>query len=281
VIGPGATVLIVESPLEPSTRGQFRSPFVKATNGSTVCVSYLRLDRDRLGAYATRAAALLNRPGDEPQAVVLLAPREQRYLQLLTDLERVATPSERLSLFRWSAERIRRAPLTGALKLGAAAILFSGHGTSRGWYAYGGMSAKTLAGEDTWSAAESSSVMFSLSCSTGSAGSSELGFADAVVANGVAGAVVAPVGDPLHSSNRVLARALMRAMSGDRLCVRETLERAAKLDGSLGGFVVIGDPELLLHSAAGAVERGRAIFAPAAGAALIPRSDRWGVPIHG
>jgi hypothetical protein len=283
---PGTTVVIVESPFEPSARGQFRSPLVKSSNGSTVCVSCLRLDDDRLSAYAARAATLLNRPRDQPRAVVLLAPREQRYLQLLADLERVARNSDRLSLFRWSAERIRRAPLTGALKLGAAAILFSGHGTARGWYAYGGMSANTLAGEDTWSAEQSSSVMFSLSCSTGSAwrpdgltaGLPTVGFADAVVAKGVAGAVVAPVGDPLHASNRVLARALMHAMCGSSFCVREVLEQAAMLHASLDGFVVIGDPELPVHSAAGAAERGQGIFAPAAGAVLVPRPGEWRVP---
>jgi hypothetical protein len=281
VSGPGTTVMIVESPFEPSARGQFRSPCVRASNGSSVFVSWLRLDAERLRAYATRASTLLNRPRDQPRAVVLLAPREQRYLQLLAELEHIAKHSEQLSLFRWSAERIRRAPLTSALKLGAAAILFSGHGTARGWYAYGGMSAKTLAGEDAWSAEQAASVMFSLSCSTGSAappaglvgGAPELGFADAVVAKGAAGAVVAPVGDPLHANNRVLARSLMHAMCGSGSCVREVLEQAS-MHTSLDGFAVIGDPELPVHSAAGAVERGEAIFAPAAGAVLVPR----GVP---
>ena len=293
---PGTTVVIVESPFEPSVRGRFKSPFARSSNGSGVFVSWLRLEAERLGAYANRAAALLNRSGDQPRTVVLLAGREQRYLQLLGELEGIANHSaqlpqtRRLPLFRWSGERIRRTPLTGALKLGAAAILFRGHGTARGWFAYGGMSAKTLAGKDAWSADQASSVMFSLSCSTGSAepvagraepasgpadGAPELGFADAVVAAGAAGAVVAPVGDPLHANNRVLARALMHAMCGGSVCVREVLERAFLLRAPLDGFAVIGDPELPVHSAAGAAERGKAVFAPAAGELLTPRTSGW------
>lgn len=275
--GPETTAVIVESPSEPSARGQFRSPLVRASNGSRVFVSWLRLDEERLRSYANRAVTLLNRPAEQPRTVVLLAPREQRYLQLLDELEDIAGDSARLPLFRWSAERIRRTPLTAALKLGAAAILFCGHGTARGWHAYGGMSAKTLAGEHAWSAEQSAGVLFSLSCSTGSVrpvaalvdGAPEMGFADAVVAKGAAGAVVAPVGDPLHADNRVLARALMRALCGSSRCAREVLEQAA-LCTSLDGFAVVGDPELPMHSAAGAAERGGAVFAPAAGAMLMP-----------
>jgi hypothetical protein len=282
VCTPGVTVVIVESPFQPSVRERFKSPFVRSSNGSSVFVSWLRLDQERLRAYADRAATLLKRSIDQPRTVVLLAAREQRYLQLLVELEGIAKHSRQLPLFRWSAERIRRTPLTSALKLGAAAVLFSGHGTARGWSAYGGMSAKTLTGNDAWSAEQASSVMFSLSCSTGSAGAfagladgaPELGFADAVVAKGAAGAVVAPVGDPLHANNRVLARALMHAMCGSSSCVREVLEQAS-MHASLDGFAVVGDPELPLHSAAGAMKRGQSVFAPAAGAVLVPRTSGW------
>jgi len=286
VCGPGTTVVIVESPFQPSMRERFKSPFVRLSNGSSVLVSWLRLDEERLRTYANRAATLLNRSMDQPRTVVLLASREQRYLQLLDELEGIAKDSTQLSLFRWSGERIRRTPLTSALKLGAAAILFNGHGAARGWFAYGGMSAEALAGKDAWSAEQASSVMFSLSCSTGSAGPvagpadgvPELGFADAVVARGAAGAVVAPVRDPLHANNRALARALMHAMCGSSFCVREVLEQAS-MRASLDGFAVVGDPELPVHSAAGAVGRGRAVFAPAAGAVLVPRTSGWCAPI--
>jgi len=71
----GTTVVIVENPFEASVRGRFKSPFVRSSNGSGVFVSWLRLDEEQLGAYANRAATLLNRSVDAPRTVVLLAGR--------------------------------------------------------------------------------------------------------------------------------------------------------------------------------------------------------------
>jgi len=70
----------------------------------------------------------------------------------------------------------------------------------------------------------------------------------------------------------------MHAMCGSSFCVREVLEQAS-MRASLDGFAVVGDPELPVHSAAGAVGRGRAVFAPAAGAVLVPRTSGWSAPI--
>jgi len=78
VSAPGTTVVIAESPFQPSVRGRFTSPFVRSSSGSSVFVSWLRLDEERLGTYANRAATLLNRPMDQQRTVVLLASREQR-----------------------------------------------------------------------------------------------------------------------------------------------------------------------------------------------------------
>jgi hypothetical protein len=63
----------------------------------------------------------------------------------------------------------------------------------------------------------------------------------------------------------------MHAMCGNGFCVREVLQ-ASMLRASLDGFAVVGDPELPMLSAPEAVERGQAVFAPAAGAVLVPRT---------
>jgi len=115
---PDTTVVIAESPSQPSVRERFESPFVRTSNGSSVFVSWLRLDEERLRTYASRAATLLNRPRNQPRTVVLLAAREQRYLQLLDELAGIASHSTQLSLFRWSAERIRPTRLTSAKRGG-------------------------------------------------------------------------------------------------------------------------------------------------------------------
>jgi hypothetical protein len=289
---PDTTVLMVEDPTVPSVRDLVRSPFVPTSHAQSVCVGWVRLGVSGLRAYALRAVALRARSREEARAIALLAPREDRYLQLLSELEVCASEAEHVSVFRWSAERIRREPLVRALRLGASAVVFSGHGTARGWFAYGGVSANTLGVGDAWESHQTCAVLFSLSCSTGApvelpgvpGGVRELAFADGVVEKGIAGAVFAPLGNPLHAGSRVLARALVRAMlgatAGDRVeadggaddSLRAVLQRALLLGGSLEGCVVLGDPEMPLRATAGAVERGRAVFAPAADAVLVARA---------
>ena len=281
--GSDTTVVMVEPPHAPSMRDTFRSPIVRTSHATSVCVGWLRMTNEALRDYALRAVALHDRAGESARAIVLLAPREERYLQLLGELEGVARNASDVDVFRWTAERIRRTPMLRALRLGAGSMLFSGHGTPRGWLAYGGVSVSTLVGASEWDVDETCAAMFSLSCGTGapvalpSHVDAQLhpAFADAVVARGVSGAAFAPLGDPLHANNRVLARALMRAMcAGHRnanLVLRDVLQRAESLHASLEGFAIVGDPEMPLRSAPGAVERGRAVFAPAVDAVLVPR----------
>jgi hypothetical protein len=88
------------------------------------------------------------------------------------------------------------------------------------------------------------------------------------VAGGVAAAVVAPLGDPLHENNRVVAVALMNALAaGTRRCA--DLLCAVRRDGAyLDGYVIIGDPAIPVAAAPGATERCAGVFAPAPDAIL-------------
>jgi hypothetical protein len=127
-----ARLLVVEDPTQPSVRPRYDSPFLERAGGSDVLLGWVRIDRAALATYARRASALLRRRDDAPQTVVLLGPRGRRYLDLLDELERTAKSARGLTVFRWSAERIRRAPMVDGLRLGAAAILYTGHGSVGG-----------------------------------------------------------------------------------------------------------------------------------------------------
>lgn len=200
--------------------------------------------------------------------IVLLAPRERRYLDLLDELEASAHASDLIS-YRWSAERIRREPLIEALRLGAGAVLYTGHGAADGWYAYGGLTAQMIVGGEPWSPEETNTVMFSLSCSTGR------GFADGIVAGGAAGAVLAPLGNPLHVKSRTLAQAIVSALDEGSASLCEILDRAERNGGSLDGYVIAGDPALPVCSSVDANSRGAVVFAPAADAVLATNPN-WG-----
>jgi hypothetical protein len=274
--GERAALLVAEDPDQPSVRERFRSPMLKA--GRDVVVGWLGLQKAELGTYARRAAALLARQHTDETTLVLLAPREKRYQELVDELETMARSLE-LSSFRWSAERIRASPLIHALRLGAAAVLYSGHGNSRGWFAYGGLTSEMIVDGEPWSAEQTNAVVFSLSCSTGkaragSAGGGRAVFADGLVAGGAAGAVLAPFKDPLHSHSRALARAIVGAMAAGSASLCDVVRQIEEHDCSLDGYAVVGDPALAMRSSIGAAARGAAVFAPRPDAALAT-SPRW------
>lgn len=272
-----AVLLVVEDPTKESIRTQYSAPFQSRAAGPDVLLGWVRLDVNELATYARRAAALLSRRDEIQQPVVLLGPRETRYLKLLDELERTVQSSPYVKSFQWSAERIRRGPVVDALRLGAAAVLYTGHGNALGWFAYGWLGADTFATGEAWSEDQASALMFSLSCRTGQPSSPRVptpaascsSFADAMIAHGVAGAVLAPLGDPLHTDNRLLANGLLLALASGRRSFPDILGAARSAGVSLRGYAVIGDPALRATSAPNAVSRGAKVFAPAADADLL------------
>jgi hypothetical protein len=278
--GEGTTLVVAEDPAEPSLRGTCPTPLLKNRDGADVTVGWLRFDAQRLDAYANRAVALLRRATQPRLPIALLGPRESRYLDLLEQLAIDAESTAALVPLRWNAERLARHRLAMALRQGAAAAIYTGHGNARGWFAYGGVSADALTDGPTPTADKSIGVLFSLSCraaqpaAVGESGPRAQGLAEDVLMCGLAGAVLAPLGDPMHEHNRVLAVALLRALvSGERTCA--DVVRASKADvACLDGYAIIGDPALPVAAAPEALERCVAVFAPAPDAAL----NAYGTP---
>jgi hypothetical protein len=261
--GRPASVLIVEDPAQPSARSRFSSPFLSIAHEQEFLLGWIRLERPELAAYAHRAVALLRRPIEPELPILLLGPREPRYRQLLDAMEQVASTSSAAAAFRWSADRITRRALDTALRHGAGALLYTGHGNANGWFAYGGLSSSALTGDSPWAHDETIAIAFSLSCRTGAASPPAdaadrrlyRGLSDQMVACGAAGVVFAPVGDSLHADTRVLARLLSQALAqGQRSC-RDVLDAARSGGSSLAGYVVVGDPGLRAAAAPGATAR--------------------------
>lgn len=89
-----------------------------------------------------------------------------------------------------------------------------------------------------------------------------------MIARGVAGAVLAPPGDPLHAHNRLLAHTIVQALGGGRKRLFDVLGAVRSAGRSLQGYAVIGDPALWVACSAGARHRGECVFAPAPDADL-------------
>jgi len=267
VQGDRPLLLVLEEPTLPSLRAQVAGT---ALSDSLAPLSgWLRMDACALAAYAARAVAILRRAGEVPASLVLLGPREERYRAALDEVQACAAGASALCPLRWSAERIRKSPLLNALQLGAAAALYLGHGNRHGWLAYGGLDRDDfVARAKPWSPDESTAVFFALGCG----GASPSGIADVLVGQGVAGAVLAPMGDPLHIDNRQLALALVNALARGHRSLAHLLEAVSTATATMhgGGYMVIGDPGLAARAAPGALARGLGVFAPAPDAVLVP-----------
>ncbi|MBV8037112.1 hypothetical protein [Roseateles sp.] len=260
-------LLVLEDPALPSLRARFADTL--GMGGRAALSGWLRMDAAALVTYAGRAVALLRRTAAPPAPLVLLGPRESRYQAALDTIEACAAQAGACRTLRWSAERIRKPALLNALRLGAAAALYLGHGDRSGWLAYGGLGSGDFAGRaEPWPPDETTALFFSLGC--GGAGPD--GMADALVAAGVAGAVLAPLGKPLHADNRRLAQALIEALAqGHRAlpCLLEAV-RATMVLLHGAGYMVIGDPGLSAMAAPHALARGLGVFAPPPDAVLVP-----------
>jgi hypothetical protein len=260
-----ASLLIVEDPATPSARSRHGSPFNLADGEAAALIGWIRLDAPALANYARRAATLLKRGRDAPSPVVLLGPRERRYMALMDEVEAAMAAAPSLTTLRWTAERIRPTPMLDALRLGAAAILYAGHGDAHGWLAYGGLTAEGLTGGAPWRDEQAAALLFSLSCATGRATAPEAsaGLADALIARGMIGAALAPMDDSLHENTRLLATCLARAMGAGASSLWDILDAARRGGASLDGYAVIGDPALRAAPAPDALRRGALVFAPA------------------
>lgn len=277
--GRRTTLLVIEDPGQPTRRGRYTSPYLKGAQGADVLVGWVRLEARDLAAYAQRATALLRRPADPELPLVLLAPRERRYLTLLDELEQTASSLSALATYRWSAERIARWSLVHAVRCGAAAALYTGHGNGRGWLAYGGLSAEALAGEAPWADDDTTALLLALTCrnaapARSSSSDTRSAFADHAIGRGVAGAVFAAVGDPRHDDDRRLAHALVRALGEGHRCCRDLLDAVRAAGVALTEYAVIGDPALTAAPSRGAGDRCRRVFAPAPNAVISADGDR-------
>lgn len=268
-----ARLVVVEDPQRPSARPHFDGPLLVRAAGPDVTLGWLRLPGTDLARYARCACSLLARKADDPagQPMVLLGPRERRYLDLLDELQAAAGGAEdgpggagRMALFRWSAERVRPVPMLRGLHYGVAVALYAGHGVPGGWWAYGGLAAGHFAASGAWGHDQAAAAVFALSCGTAALDAAGASLADRLVGLGAAGAVVAATGDVSHRQNRALALALMRASVQRVRGLDELLWRAREAGGCLRGYAVIGDPGLPVLAARGAAERCRRLFAPAA-----------------
>lgn len=216
-----------------------------------------------LAAFAATAARLRARPrGQAP--VALLAQWDDAALR---SARRGAAILGSDAARLWSADRIVRRDLLGALRLGPALAMYFGHGRAYGWAGYHGLHSRHL----THARGEPSAAVLSLTCRTATRHHGGHSFAERLVLDGVAGAAFGAVAPTRSVDNWRWGLTLTRRLGADDLDAADD-SLGALLAGALGGagtdwhgvrdYRIIGDPLTPLRAAAGAAIATANVAAP-------------------
>ena len=235
-------------------------PFLVDPTGRAVPVGWLPDLGARLEVFAKAAARVQRRPGP-PGPLAVLGQREPRYLQLAGRLEanlcRGGEPP--FPVLRWTSERITRADLVEALRLGIGLGVYFGHGRPSGWAGYHGLRARHL----VELAGEPLGALLSVTCLTANRHRVGLSFSEAVVVGGAAAAAVGAVDLVAHVDNMRWMLGLADALRSGETRVGPALAAAATRSVSQTPYRIVGDPLALLAGTAEGVRRAERIFAPA------------------
>jgi len=252
-----AGALIIGDPRK-APRSALPGVFLRARNGRRVPAGWLPDLPERLETFARAAAEVQLRRTPEATTgpFILLGESEQRALDAagrFTDSLFDAAP-----VFRWTAERIRRPDLIGALQGGAGAAFYLGRGTTAGWAAYGGFDvddARLACGPPI-------GAVLSLTCSVACRSRTALSFCEEMILSGLCAAALGATGLTLHRRNVRLALAVAQAL---RCC--STLADVLLWPGiplaCLNRYRILGDPLAPLIGNPHALEKAQRVFAPA------------------
>jgi hypothetical protein len=235
-------------------------PFLVDPSGRAVPAGWLPDLGSGLEAFA-KAAARVQRRSGPPGPLAVLGQREPRYLQLASRLEanlcRGGEPP--FPVLRWTSERITRADLVEALRLGLGIGVYFGHGRPSGWAGYHGLRARHLVEV----AGEPLGALFSVTCLTANRHRVGLSFSEAVVIGGAAAAAVGAVDLVAHVDNMRWMLGLAEALRSGETHLGPALVAAATHAVSQTPYRIVGDPLALLAGTAEGARRAERVFAPA------------------
>jgi hypothetical protein len=235
------------------------SPFLDRPDGTKIPVGWLPEAGARLAVYARAAAEVQDRRLERRRSgpFLLLGEFDDRALNTVVRMQE-RMPRE-AAVHRWTSERLPRHALIGALRGGAAAAFYVGHGLAGGWAGYGGFGVA--------SAAEAARVplgaVLSLSCSTAARPRDGFSFCEELALTGLCSAALGAVSRTLHRLNVALALNLCSALAEDPCPTLASLLLACDWPQELlTRYRIIGDPLAPLAAAPAAAAAARTVFAP-------------------
>lgn len=223
--------------------------FLTRPDGTKTPVGWLPEADLRLAVYARAAAEVQDRRPGRRRAgpFLLLGEFDGRALDTVSRMQE-RLPRE-VAVHRWTAERLPRHALIDALRGGAAAAIYLGHGLAGGWAGYGGFGAASAAE----AAGDPLGAVLSLSCSTAARPRKGFSFCEELALTGLCAAAFGAVSRTLHQLNVALALDLASALAEDPRptlaslllacpwprdlmnCYRNHRRSACAFDGGAGG----------------------------------------------
>ncbi len=195
--------------------------------------------------------------GGEPGPFLLLGEFDDGALDTVSRMQE-RLPRE-VAVHRWTAERLPRHALIDALRGGAAAAIYLGHGLAGGWAGYGGFGVASAAE----AAGDPLGAVLSLSCSTAARPRKGFSFCEELALTGLCAAALGAVSRTLHQLNVALALDLASALAEDPRPTLASLLLACPWPQDLRNcYRIIGDPLAPLTAAPAAARAAETVFAP-------------------
>jgi hypothetical protein len=164
-----------------------------------------------------------------------------------------------MPVFNWTAQRVARHGLLGALGCGPGIALYVGHALAGGWLGYGGFGREDLADVPQ---GRPIGALLSISCSAASRPRHGLSFCEEAVLGGVCITALGARGKTLHRNNVELAMRLAQTLVSKRVATLADLLLVAQTR-VLNRYRIVGDPLVPLCGAAGSEHDAHQVFAPA------------------
>jgi hypothetical protein len=260
-----AAGVLVAGDARRAPRSVLPGPFLRTPGGRDVPVGWLPLaGLDAVTRFAAAASEVLQRGGEQRPLALLGqwdAPVTRMVEKSLRILATAPDAAARPALW-WTADRIARRGLLGALRLGLATAIYFGHGRPYGWAGYHGLHTRHL----VHARGKAAGAILSLTCRTAARSRHGLSFSESLILEGVAAAAVGAVQPTRTVDNWWWGTRLCEVLVEGVETVGELLARACPpREEAVSAYRILGDPLARLAGAPGAAAACARVWAPAPG----------------
>jgi len=238
-------------------------PFITTAGGRRVPVGWLPFTTyTELECFSSAAAEVQLRSGTGGP-IALLGQWDDQVTRTVVRALKILGGKKGVSpvpVFWWTADRIIRRDLLGALRIGLGLALYSGHGRPYGWAGYHGLHTRHL----IHAKGKPSGAILSLTCHTANRHRVALSFAEVIPLSGIAAAVFGAVQPTRTLDNWWWGNSICDVLA-DRPCctLGELVIRACPpWPEQWNNYRIIGDPLAPLLGAKDAAEACAQVWAP-------------------